>query len=234
MTIDESKYLSPTNRKERDVANDATTRADHSPRLLIGATGAISVIDLPLYLMMLRRLKIEARVVLTPSADRIFPEKTLSYLCEVYREDRNGADHVSIARWADLFVVLPCTAHTLGLLAAGLAPGLLTATALAHRHPLLIFPIMNRDMWKNNAVQRNVQQLTKDGHSVIDPSRGVAYEVADRRDMEGLHLPHPGEVTAIVLKTLKERVAPAQDCAEAREFTANCRSGGQQYSEVPT
>lgn len=190
------------------MANDVNQQVGDRPRILIGATGAISVIDLPLYLMMLRRLNIQTKVVLTPAADRMFPAQTLSYLCDVYCEDKDGADHVTIARWPHLFVVLPCTAHTLGTLAAGLAPGLLTATALAHRYPLLIFPIMNRDMWENRAVQRNVAQLRDDGHTVIDPARGLAYEVADRRELDGLHLPRPGEVTAILLKTIKERLAP--------------------------
>jgi phosphopantothenoylcysteine decarboxylase/phosphopantothenate--cysteine ligase len=56
----------------------------------------------------------------------------------------------------------------LGKLAHGLADNLLTNTVLASRCPVLLAPAMNTEMWEQQSVQRNWQQLLTDGryHSV--------------------------------------------------------------------
>ena len=67
--------------------------------------------------------------------------------------------HIALGEWADVFVIAPLTANTLGKLAHGLADNLLTNTVLASVCPVLLAPAMNTDMWQQPAVQRNWQQL---------------------------------------------------------------------------
>lgn len=80
--------------------------------------------------------------------------------------------HIELARWADLVVIAPASANTLARIAHGLADDLLSTTVLATAAPVLIAPAMNQRMWAHSAVQRNVRQLTEDGHIVLEPMSG--------------------------------------------------------------
>ena len=63
--------------------------------------------------------------------------------------------HIELARWADVVVVAPATAHFLGTLAGGLAGDLLATVCLATTAPIVVAPAMNQAMWANAAVQAN-------------------------------------------------------------------------------
>src|SRR5207244_12735844 len=73
---------------------------------------------------------------------------------------------------ADLLVVAPLTANTLAKLAHGLADGVLTEAALAHRGPVLVAPAMNARMWSHAATQANVAVLRERGVELIGPEEG--------------------------------------------------------------
>ncbi|MEO1069409.1 MAG: bifunctional phosphopantothenoylcysteine decarboxylase/phosphopantothenate--cysteine ligase CoaBC, partial [Cyanobacteria bacterium J06638_6] len=82
--------------------------------------------------------------------------------------------HIELGEWAELFIIAPLSAHTLGKLAHGLADNLLTNTVLASTCPVLLAPAMNTDMWQQQAVQRNWHQLLQDPrYTAIDPASGV-------------------------------------------------------------
>src|SRR3712207_7860272 len=51
-------------------------------------------------------------------------------------DDPAGVEHVALARWGQVLVVAPATAHSLARLAAGLADDLLTNVALAFGGPV--------------------------------------------------------------------------------------------------
>jgi phosphopantothenoylcysteine synthetase/decarboxylase len=84
-------------------------------------------------------------------------------------------EHISLARQADLMVVMPATANTIGHIANGIASNLLTTLALAisRETPRLIVPAMNPEMFAHPAVQRNLQQLQTDGWQQVGPVAGV-------------------------------------------------------------
>jgi len=102
--------------------------------------------------------------------------------------DDSGMDHISLARAAELMVIVPATANTVGLLALGLAPNLLGSLALAFgaSKPRLFVPAMNPEMWSNPAVQRNVATLVGDGWQQVGPASGetACGEVGDGRMVE--------------------------------------------------
>lgn len=76
--------------------------------------------------------------------------------------------------WADLLVIAPLSANTLGKLAHGLADNLLTNTVLASTCPVLLAPAMNTDMWQQGAVQRNWQLLRQDlRYHAVGPGSGL-------------------------------------------------------------
>jgi phosphopantothenoylcysteine decarboxylase/phosphopantothenate--cysteine ligase len=82
--------------------------------------------------------------------------------------------HIELGEWAELCVIAPLTANTLAKLTYGLADNLLTNTVLASTYPILLAPAMNTDMWEQQSVQRNWQQLLQDPryHSA-NPGAGI-------------------------------------------------------------
>jgi phosphopantothenoylcysteine decarboxylase/phosphopantothenate--cysteine ligase len=115
--------------------------------------------------------------VLTQDATRFIGTVTFSALAsEPARTSLfDGADpipHTRLGQSADLVVVAPATAKTLGKYAAGISDDLLTATLLATRAPVLVAPAMHTEMWEHAAVQENLVTLRRRGVHVVDPESG--------------------------------------------------------------
>jgi phosphopantothenoylcysteine decarboxylase / phosphopantothenate---cysteine ligase len=79
---------------------------------------------------------------------------------------------VEMGTSADLMIVAPVTATTLGKMANGLADNLLVATYLAARCPVILSPAMDMDMYRHPSTQRNLEILKGYGHAVIEPGSG--------------------------------------------------------------
>ncbi|MFM8330305.1 MAG: bifunctional phosphopantothenoylcysteine decarboxylase/phosphopantothenate--cysteine ligase CoaBC [Candidatus Methylumidiphilus sp.] len=80
--------------------------------------------------------------------------------------------HISLARWADLILVVPATADFIARLRAGLADDLLSALCLAAEVPVALAPAMNRAMWANPATQDNAACLSARGVRLFGPAEG--------------------------------------------------------------
>jgi phosphopantothenoylcysteine synthetase/decarboxylase len=166
-------------------------------RLLVGVSGSIAVLNLPTYLVALRAaFAAEVRVIMTGGAARILPPSTVALVCDEVLLDEDPTaqkkpGHIELANWADVFLVLPASANTLGQVANGLAHNLLTTTVLASRTPVVFCPNLNRTMWSKKAVQRNLRTLEEDGHLVVEPEHAPAYEVGTGEMTDTLVLPEP-------------------------------------------
>jgi phosphopantothenoylcysteine decarboxylase/phosphopantothenate--cysteine ligase len=77
-----------------------------------------------------------------------------------------------LARWADLVVVAPATAATLGRIANGISEDLVSATILATTSPVLLAPAMHTEMWEHPATVRNLATLQEYGYRVVGPDVG--------------------------------------------------------------
>jgi phosphopantothenoylcysteine decarboxylase/phosphopantothenate--cysteine ligase len=86
--------------------------------------------------------------------------------------DADPIPHTRLGQSADLIVVVPATARFLGSYAAGISDGLLTATVLATRAPVVVCPAMHTEMWEHPAVQENLATLTRRGVTVVAPGEG--------------------------------------------------------------
>ncbi|HEU4916901.1 MAG TPA: bifunctional phosphopantothenoylcysteine decarboxylase/phosphopantothenate--cysteine ligase CoaBC [Acidimicrobiia bacterium] len=80
--------------------------------------------------------------------------------------------HTELARWADLVVVAPATAATLGRIANGISDDLVTATVLATTVPVLLAPAMHTEMWEHPATVRNLETLREFGYHLVGPEEG--------------------------------------------------------------
>lgn len=149
--------------------------------ILLGVTGGIAAYKAVNLLRILQKEGAEVRVVLTKSATKFVGTETFTALT---RQDvgmdifGNGTDsqawvkHIHWAEWADIMVIAPCTANTLGKIAHGLADNLLTNLVLALRCPLLLCPTMDGEMYDSPAVQRNLGQIKEFDYHLLEPETG--------------------------------------------------------------
>lgn len=83
--------------------------------------------------------------------------------------------HIHLVRWADVVIVCPATANTIGKLANGIGDDLLTTLFLAHdfSKPWLIAPAMNTKMYHHPATRESVRKLTEMGCKILETASGV-------------------------------------------------------------
>ena len=136
-------------------------------RVLVGISGSIAAVKLPLVVSALAKRGALVRCLLTPSAARLVSPVALASLSRhpcVLDDDQwsPGAPrplHIELAEWAELVLLAPLSATTLGRWVHGLADSLLTSTLLACEAPILAAAAMNTSMWQAAPVQANWQQL---------------------------------------------------------------------------
>ncbi|MDQ3856228.1 MAG: bifunctional phosphopantothenoylcysteine decarboxylase/phosphopantothenate--cysteine ligase CoaBC, partial [Chloroflexota bacterium] len=92
-------------------------------------------------------------------------------LWQDWTEDAQG--HISLGEQADVMLVAPATAQTLGRLALGLADDMVSLTALATYAPLVLAPAMNYHMWQHPATQAHVTTLESRGATFVHPDTGT-------------------------------------------------------------
>jgi phosphopantothenoylcysteine decarboxylase/phosphopantothenate--cysteine ligase len=103
--------------------------------------------------------------------------------------------HLQLVQAADVYLIAPASANTIGKLAAGLADNLLTTAALARRGPLIVAPAMNDAMYEHPATQDNLERLRARGVTVLDPGTGALGSIGEF----GVgRLPEPAELLAAV------------------------------------
>ncbi|MGB3203209.1 MAG: bifunctional phosphopantothenoylcysteine decarboxylase/phosphopantothenate--cysteine ligase CoaBC [Nodosilinea sp.] len=161
---------------------DRSTTVETPRRVLIGISGGIAAYKVCSVISSLAKAGVAVRVLLTQQGQAFIPPLTVAtlsrhpaYTDEAFWQATQGRPlHIELGEWADLLVIAPLSANTLGKLAHGLADNLLTNTVLASTCPVLLAPAMNTDMWQQQAVQRNWRQLLQDArYHAIDPNSGV-------------------------------------------------------------
>ncbi|MBS1847005.1 MAG: bifunctional phosphopantothenoylcysteine decarboxylase/phosphopantothenate--cysteine ligase CoaBC [Actinobacteria bacterium] len=116
--------------------------------------------------------------ILTHAATKFIGAATFSALAsEPARVDLfdgpEPSPHTHLAKSADLILVVPATANLLASYASGAAGGLLTATLLASRAPVMLCPAMHTEMWEHPAVQDNIALLERRGTLIVPPGVGA-------------------------------------------------------------
>ncbi|PSN11740.1 bifunctional phosphopantothenoylcysteine decarboxylase/phosphopantothenate--cysteine ligase CoaBC [filamentous cyanobacterium CCT1] len=151
-------------------------------RVLVGISGGIAAYKVCSVISSLAKAGVAVRVVLTQQGQAFIPPLTVAtlsrhpaYTDEMFWQATQGRPlHIDLGEWAELLMIAPLSANTLGKLAHGLADNLLTNTVLASTCPVLLAPAMNTDMWQQQAVQRNWHQLLQDDrYHNLAPGSGV-------------------------------------------------------------
>lgn len=148
-------------------------------KILIGITGSIAAYKACEIIRSLQKQGAEVRAVLTKSGSQMIGSATLQALTEypvsIEAFDQNNDmwfRHIELARWADTYIIAPCTANTIAHLASGATPDALNLIWLATKATKMISPAMNTVMWEAPSVQRNINILKSDGVQFIEPEVG--------------------------------------------------------------
>jgi len=148
-------------------------------KIVLGVSGGIAAYKAVELLRLLVHEKAEIFVVMSANAGKFITPLTFESLSgnpvyqEVFGEQSSASmPHIRAAENADLLVVAPATAGSIGKMACGLADDALGNLYLAFRGPVILAPAMNDGMYSNPAVQENISKMKQRGVEFIDPETG--------------------------------------------------------------
>ncbi|WP_053956939.1 bifunctional phosphopantothenoylcysteine decarboxylase/phosphopantothenate--cysteine ligase CoaBC [Inediibacterium massiliense] len=147
--------------------------------VVVGITGGIAAYKGADVVSRLKKQGFEVFVIMTESAQEFINPLTFQSLSQNYvitdmfKEPKTWeVEHISLAKKADLFVIVPATANAIGKIANGIADDMLTTTVMATKAPVLLAPAMNTNMYENPIVQENIKKLKDFGYYFIEPAKG--------------------------------------------------------------
>ena len=80
--------------------------------------------------------------------------------------------HISLAKKADLMIIIPATANMIAKVTHGIADDMLSTTFLACDCPKIICPAMNSKMYLNPVIQDNLTLAKHYGYHIVEPVVG--------------------------------------------------------------
>jgi len=170
-------------------------------KVILGVTGSISAYKSASIARLLIKQGCDVQVVLTKGGAQFITPLTLATVSKkpilsnfYHLENGHWNNRVALAEWADLILISPLSANTLGKLANGLCDELLHAIYLSAKSHVILCPAMDHDMWHHPSVKRNVEQVKKDGAIIIPPESG---ELASGIFGDG-RLPEPENILAFI------------------------------------
>jgi phosphopantothenoylcysteine decarboxylase/phosphopantothenate--cysteine ligase len=170
----------------------------HGKKIVLGVTGSIAAYKAALLVRLLKKQGAEVSVVMTASASDFISPLTLATLSgnpvqsAFTSNPETGVwnNHVELGLWADVMVIAPATANTIGKMANGICDNLLQAVYLSAKCPVLIAPAMDLDMYRHPSVKSNLEKLSAFGNRVMKAGYG---ELASGLTGEG-RMPEPEEI----------------------------------------
>ncbi|KAM4733680.1 phosphopantothenoylcysteine decarboxylase [Anableps anableps] len=180
-------------------------------RVLVGVTGSVAALKLPVLVSELLQLPgMDVRVVTTEHAKHFYNPSDVSVKIytdkdewELWTQRSDPVLHVELKRWADLLIIAPLDANTLGKIANGICDNLLTCVVRAWdtTRPLLFCPAMNTAMWLHPITAQQVSRLKEFGYAEIpciskklvcgDEGKGAMAEVSTIVSAVRKYLPKP-------------------------------------------
>ncbi|MDH8700731.1 phosphopantothenoylcysteine decarboxylase/phosphopantothenate--cysteine ligase [Dysgonomonadaceae bacterium PH5-43] len=148
-------------------------------KIVLGITGSIAAYKAAYLCRALIKKGAEVQVVITPAGKEFITPVTLSALTQkpVVSEfftanDGTWHSHVDLGLWADLMLIAPATAATIGKMANGIADNMLITTYLSMKAPVFVAPAMDLDMFSHPSTQNNLETLKAYGNHIIEPTTG--------------------------------------------------------------
>lgn len=148
-------------------------------KVILGITGSIAAYKAVYLLRLLVKSGADVQVIITPAGKEFITPVTLSalsgkpVLSEFFaNNDGTWHSHVDLGLWADIMIVAPASANTMGKMVNAICDNLLITTYLSAKCPVLVAPAMDLDMFAHPANQRNIELLRKFGAHIVEPGTG--------------------------------------------------------------
>jgi len=147
--------------------------------IIVGVTGGIAIYKTLDLISKLKKENANIEVIMTKAATEFITPLTFQTMSQnrVHFDmfglvNEMEVEHISLAKKADVILVAPATANTLGKIANGIADNLLTTVIMATNKKVVFAPAMNTQMYKNPIVQNNIIKLKELGYEFINPGEG--------------------------------------------------------------
>jgi phosphopantothenoylcysteine decarboxylase/phosphopantothenate--cysteine ligase len=135
--------------------------------ILIGITGSVAAFKVVPLIRDLTKHGHNVKVILTNDGMKFISDQLIAAIgVEVYNDTlidytnpKQAMLHIDLAKFAELFMILPASANTIAKLAHGIADSLLAQAVLVYDgvKPIIVVPAMNQAMWKNSITQSNIE-----------------------------------------------------------------------------
>ena len=211
--------------------------------IVLGVSGGIAAYKSVELLRLLTKEGAKVRVIMTENARWFVGSGTYEALSglpvcsSLFEHDDDAAiGHITWAEEAHAVVLAPATANIIGKIANGIADDALSTFMMAVTSPVLVCPAMNTNMFLSPPMQRNLQLLTRDGMTVLDPEAG---SLACGTTGPG-RLPEPADILDRLMALLSPKdfdgkkilvsAGPTQEPIDPVRFISNPSSGKMGYA----
>ena len=147
--------------------------------IVVGITGGIAAYKACGIVSFLKEQGACVNVIMTKNATKFISPLTLevlsgnSVVVDMFKRPSHiDVEHISLAKKANLFLIVPATANIIGKVANGIADDMLSTTIMATKAPVLFALAMVDGMYENPIVQSNIEKLRSYGYYFVLPMVG--------------------------------------------------------------
>lgn len=212
--------------------------------VVVGVTGGVAVYKALDVISRLKKKDINVDVIMTKSACEFVTPLSFQSLSQnaviknMFDEPRAfEIQHISLAKKADVLVVVPATANIIGKVANGIADDMLSTTIMATNAKVIFAPAMNTNMYNNPIVQENIKKLISYGYEFINPSSGRLAcgdvgdgKLADTEEIAEVILSHLHEPKDLLGKKVLVTAGPTRANLDPVRFLTNRSTGKMGYA----
>ncbi|KEI01470.1 bifunctional phosphopantothenoylcysteine decarboxylase/phosphopantothenate--cysteine ligase CoaBC [Clostridium botulinum] len=152
---------------------------DEKKTVVVGVTGGIAVYKALDVISRFKKAGLDVYVIMTEHATKFVNPLSFQSLSQnmvvvdMFDEPKAWEiQHISLAKKADLMLIVPATVNIIGKVANGIADDMLSTTIMATKAPVVFAPAANTNMFLNPIVQRNIRVLKEYGYKFIEPVSG--------------------------------------------------------------
>ena len=156
-------------------ANNVTPKGDYlkNKNIWLAVTGSVSCVESVGIARELLRYGANVTIVANRAALELVGEKALEFASgkPIIKEITGQVEHVIAGHEADLLIVAPCCATSLGKMVHGIGdnpPMLVALTCIGAKTPMIVAPAMDKNMANSKIVKQNLKDVKKFA-TVLDP-----------------------------------------------------------------
>ncbi|TCO78976.1 bifunctional phosphopantothenoylcysteine decarboxylase/phosphopantothenate--cysteine ligase CoaBC [Marinisporobacter balticus] len=212
--------------------------------VIVGVTGGIAAYKAADVVSRLKKQGFNINVIMSKSAQEFINPLTFQSLSQNYvvtdmfdEHKTWEVEHISLAKKADLFLVVPATANVIGKIANGIADDMLTTTIMATKAQVLIAPAMNTNMYENHIVQENIEKLKALGYAFVEPQEGRLAcgdvgkgKLAEPKEIVREAMEQLASKKELVGKKILVTAGPTREAIDPVRYITNHSSGKMGYA----